>query len=382
VTFTDDDLRAALSGLAGDPSRDALRVVAGLSAVRTGARRPVIAWLALAAALGLGAGWFLHTNRSEPSLPVEPPSAPVVAPAGETAIRLRCLQGKVLDTTETVPAALAAGDTLPFDRTIATLEDGLAFLALEGDVAIRMNRATRLHVAGRGALALQEGELWLRAPEDGGRVVVETFHGVLTARGGTFHLKAGTAQTTAAALAGEAEFVGNTGEHARLAAGSRCTSEGGSVGAVEPVKDAWSLVAWQVRPLAECVDFEEAVELVSPWVDRLGDPQLAEVAAHELRRTGEVGAAALGMVLWDARSVPAEHLRRIAALLEDLAGPSTVRYAMQGLLAEDPEVRVLAHATVQRVTGLSERDAEFWRRATAAERFDAVLRLRRRLQDF
>src|SRR5690606_32027749 len=125
------------------------------------------------------------------------------------------------------PRALRTGERFAFERFVTTAEDGRAFVALPGDVELRIAERSRVLVLGRRAVELAGGRLFVLVPPSSGAVSVATIAGELVTEEGAVQLTAKGGWTEIVTLDGEAVFVDATGGSATLGPGRRVVCDDG-----------------------------------------------------------------------------------------------------------------------------------------------------------
>ncbi len=375
----EDDLRDALAPLRGDPVDDWARVLAALPSPRP---RPLLPLLATAVAAGLAIGWVAALltrpaapTRQEPVVRKEPDAGAdlpvrVVARAGDTFVE-----------TSSGARKLGIGDALSFEEIVATGSDGLLFLALPGEIELRLNGGTRVTLEGPTAATLGKGQLFLGKRSADGTYVLVTQDGELRIERGDAVVSSGVGGTQIAALDGRMLFATFAGEDRALGARDRLAIKDGVSVAEPATASRWKYVEWQVHELwASYERREEAFGYAYELIRGLEDPSTAAEVERELRHIGALGAMALGMAATELPDQPVL-VRRCWSVLADIADSMSLPYLHRGILHSDAEVRVACVRAIERITAIrSGKDEEFWRDASEADRFDVVQAWRKKLR--
>jgi ferric-dicitrate binding protein FerR (iron transport regulator) len=387
MSFREEDLRTALEALRGDPLESAERVLAELPAVpATPLAKHSPLWLTaagVAAGLAAGAliGWLAgpRTARS-PEVAVETPSVP--PPVDEArAARLAFLIGDAKVETDAGVRVARVGELVPFDAFVSTSPDGMAALGLPCGSDLRLGKGGRLSLA-EHTISLERGAIWTKVEPAHGRLTVDTTEGSVVAREATFVVIAAPSRTDVGVLDGAVTFTTPMGETRDLAAHQTCKADGGRVSPAVKIEDLFGWMEWQEPLLMAAGRQSELYDALYGVVLDLGRPERRQAAERTLRTRPHLAAGELSYVLNEA-DPQAPFWQPAAALLCDLADRHSLNGLFGILLAEVPDLRGDAAAAIQRVTGWKlEQDAEFWRTADYATRFDVVSRLRRKLADF
>jgi ferric-dicitrate binding protein FerR (iron transport regulator) len=375
MSFRDEDLAAALAPIAGDPVRDAARVLAALPAPK---RSPYRLLLATAAGVLVG---FVADALLRGGASTATGDGPTPRGDGRQAV-LAFATDHVQLVTDSGTEHLTSGAEIPYEHFVGT-DKASAIVRLPHEVELRINHSTRLSLHGSRAVALTAGELWLRVPSSAGLFKIDTEEGTIETRGASLALVSGDNRVSLAVLDGEARFRGLAGEERALTTGQACESIERMLGAPHEAGFAWRHVSWQRELLLQSGRFEDALPYLYPLVASLEHDSIGPEAELELRRSGMLGAIAIGRFVFDRVMAPSAFHRRCVSLLCDIASVESLGYVLGALQSEDPESRVIAAEAVERLTAVpSGKDLEFWRVATKADRYDVLQSWREKLLVF
>lgn len=248
-----------------------------------GARRRYLARFALAAgilaaALGL---WTIGSRIGEPALAV----GTLAAAAGEVRESSGWPSGW---------RTMKSGEVLVAGRTIETGPLGRAALALPEGVSVRLDRGTRILVAGADRLRLEHGMLYVDSGSDGRRVTnlrVETPSGVVRHVGTQYELRLMTSGIRLRVREGRVEWRSPAGIVERGTTGEQLViSDSGAVRR-EPAPRFGSTWDW-VSDAAPAIDLEGMpLTRFLAWAGRelgrsvaygpeLAEPDLASIVVH------------------------------------------------------------------------------------------------------
>jgi hypothetical protein len=235
---------------------------------------------------------------------------------------------------------------------VATREDALCAFESEGGDVLRVNSRTRLEL-GPKSLLLDEGELFVVAK---GAVEIESGGKKIQATGATFevsHREAGRmvkgparSRLRVLALRGEVKVDGRRVKEGELCAATNGVFEPGGPEENPVLATQWTHALLRERP-------EDAAELRARAFHlamTLVDPRDGKAAEAALRALGDDAAGPLLELLHEGK-MELKHLRQMAALAADLAGPKRVPAMIDKLELADAAVRAELARGLRRITG-------------------------------
>lgn len=236
---------------------------------------------------------------------------------------------------------------------IATRQDALCAFETEGGDILRVNALTRLEIGAKGALLLDEGELFVVAK---GAVEIQSGGRTIRAKGATFevsHRDAGRmvkgparSRLRVLALRGEVKVDERVVKEGELCAASNGVFEPGGPAEDVVLATRWTHALLRERP-------EDAAELrarADHLAMALDDARHGKEAEAALRSMGDDAAGAL-LGLLNQGKMAREDLRRFATLAADLAGPRRVPEMIDKLELADAAVRAELARGLRRITG-------------------------------
>ncbi len=411
MKFKEADLERAFECLGGDPSADAVRILAEIpdpippsqpvwpliigAAMGGAAITGLLMWLMLPAAEA-------PADQSPPKeeaieLPEEKPIEKLLPPPealDPSGVSLAATENANLDVSvgdvmlasadDPEPRRLSSGTRLAYGQTYKTSEDSFAAISLDDKVQLRIGPGTTLALMDENSLNLLEGMLWVQNQPDNSPVYVFTNEGDIGAEAGSVvSLAANEERLQLATFIGNASFDTLAGDKLRLSEAQFCESTGGLVDDPRDAGQFWYYYRWQLPLLSRSDRQEEVVGMLSALAMDLDDPdpEKQELASEEFRRLGGLSARALSLAL-EGMVDPGDTRRRVVFLFCDVADLESQDRLLDLLLSQDGEERARAAATLARVTGqdMDEKwDSAFWRDAPVSDRMSARINYRRKL---
>ena len=373
MTHFEEELRAAMVPLAGDPHEVAGRVMAKLPASRW-RRAPRLAVLSAAAAAGVAAGMLFDAwvapapavtdpaTLAKPAMPVTPaqPTPPPQVVSMRNAV-LRTVIGRV--------TATALGAEMRTLAPLASFEPGerlethaasYAEVVLANGTAVRLNAESALSLADDRVLRLERGQVWVRF--SGEPQLIHHPQGRVEVDGeATVDLRGNSGELVVVTLEGSAMLVSSDETRRRVKTMHRCSVRGGILRNREVVYWPFEVIAWQLALLCGEAHAEDTRAMAKHLIGTLDHPSFYSMGEDGLRQMGPCAMDPLLGFLADTDVRRDRQVRRRAArLLTDVA----VFRGLDGLFGHladiDPDVRVSMYRAIHRVTGIERINERFW----------------------
>jgi hypothetical protein len=288
--------------------------------------------------------------------------------------------GKVMVTEPGKPATeLAGGWRVELGSQFAT-GTSLAGLLLEGDIQLRLGKATRATVAVGGKprdLALDTGQLYVVSVYDQSQpVVVTTPLGLVDIVNGRAMVDHRQSRLQVLCLAGSVTMHPRSGASTPVPAGMITWID--REGSGEPPTKAEFIAqytSWMTGLIVRQEDRSEFEQRVHDMVGEYFGARFHREAARELRRLGAWAVGPLAQALLEHPERPALFQRDTARLVCAMASTDAAPQLFQLLHSSDPEVRVIVYERLVQLTDDGHDYGDrFWRQTDNVEaRRQAIL---------